>query len=254
MLSDTTDAYTEEKLEIIQKTLPPLTTCTAETGPLDLDFPAYTWTKLHGFAVQSHDTPVEMEDVNLKDAYDMAGIYPTMDNDHPFSSLWSFHMNHAGETWCVVGRIATIPLKACKISLEHINLDPTQRYHVFDFWKETYLGIVEESINVRELGLGECQILAFRKVKEVPQFVASTRHVSMDAISVQKCMWIDGKLQMSFEGIPGTSERYYFAVPEEYMLGKIESEGGTCTLTPKENIMCLEIAFQKADVNIVLSF
>lgn len=254
MLSDTTDAYTEEKLEIIQKTLPPLTTCTAETGPLDLNFPAYTWTKLHGFAVQSHDTPVEMEEVDLKDAYDMAGIYPTMDNDHPFSSLWSFHMNHAGETWCVAGRIATIPLKTCKISLEQINLDPTQRYHVFDFWKETYLGIVEGSINVRELGLGECQILAFRKVKDVPQFVASTRHVSMDAISVQKLVWMDRKLQMSFEGVPGTSERYYFAVPEEYALGKIEIEGGTCMSISKENIICLEIAFQKADVSIVLSF
>ena len=169
MLSDTTDAYTEEKLEIIRKTLPPLTTCTAETGPLNLDFPAYTWTKLHGFAVQSHETPVEMEDVNLKDAYDMAGIYPTMNDKHPFSSLWSFHINHAGETWCVAGRFATIPLKASKLNLEQISLDASASYHVFDFWNEKYLGKVTGEVAVKELGLGECQILGFRKVKEVSE-------------------------------------------------------------------------------------
>ena len=244
MLSDTTDAYTEEKLEIIKKTLPPLTTCTAETGPLNLDFPAYTWTKLHGFAVQSHETPVEMEDVNLKDAYDMAGIYPTMDDDHPFSSLWSFHLNHAGETWCVAGRFATIPLKACKINLEQINLDASASYHAFDFWNEKYLGIVTGTIDVKELGLGECQIIGLRKVKEVPQFLASTRHVSMDAVSVQKITWNENKLCVVLNGVPETKERYYFAIPDEFQLKGMEVQGGYCKTAQEGNLLCAEMEFQ----------
>lgn len=97
MLSDTEDAYTEEKLEAVRKTMPPLTTQTAETGALSLDYPAYTWTKLHGFAVQSNEKPVLAEEVDLKDAYHMAGNFPGMEKNHPFSTLWSVHLNHHGK-------------------------------------------------------------------------------------------------------------------------------------------------------------
>ena len=254
MLSDTEDAYTEEKLEIIKKTLPPLTTCTAETGPLNMDFPAYTWTKLHGFAVQSHETPVEMEDVNLKDAYDMAGIYPTMEDAHPFSSLWSFHLNHADETWCVVGRFATVPLKESKIRLEQIQLDSEDSYHVFDFWKEEYLGIVTGELKVRELGLGECQILGLRKVKEIPQFIASTRHVSMDTVSVQEITWNENKLCVNLSGVPKSKERYYFAVPEGFDLKNVEVQGMCCEITQNENVLCAEVEFLDQESQMILWF
>ena len=254
MLSDTPDAYTEEKLGIIKKTLPPLTTCTAETGPLNLDFPAYTWTKLHGFAVQSHETPVEMEDVLLKDAYDMAGVYPTMNDNHPFSSLWTFHYNHAGENWCVAGRFATIPLNACSIKLENLQLNPNDSYHVFDFWKEEYLGIVTGEIAVRALSLGECQILGFRKVKSVPQFVASSRHVSMDAVSVQDIKWEQGRLIISVQGVAGTTERYYVAIPNGYEMKNACAKKGALNVAQSEKLLVLEIEFTETEALIVVHF
>ena len=68
MLSDDLRAYTGERLDIIRKTLPPMQTCAGETGALSVEYPAYTWTKLHGFAVQSHETPVEMEEIQLEEA------------------------------------------------------------------------------------------------------------------------------------------------------------------------------------------
>lgn len=254
MLSDTQDAYTDEKLEIIKKTLPPLTTCTAETGPLNLSFPAYTWTKLHGFAVQSHETPVEMEEVSEKDAYDMAGIYPTMEDKHPFSTLWSFHLNHAKESWCVAGRFATVPLKKSKLSLEAVNLNPKLSYHVFDFWKQEYLGKVTGNIEVRELSLGECQILSFRKAMDIPQFIASSRHVSMDAVSVQDIVWENNQLTVSLEGVKGTSENYYFAVPQKYTLKDAKAKGQTCKTEYSEGILCVSVEFKAKKSVLVLSF
>ena len=226
MLSDTEEAYTEEKLDIIRKTLPPLTTVTAETGALSLEYPAYTWTKLHGFAVQSHETPVEMEDVDLEEAYDMAGIYPGMDTSHPFSSLWSFHIDHGGERWCVAGRFATIPLKESEIPLERLNLDPNTSYHAFDFWEEKYLGVISGKLPCRELDLGCCQIIALKQVQDVPQFLASTRHVSMDAVSVKDVRWKDGRLSVVLQGQPGISAAYYFTVPAGYDFKRIEMTGG----------------------------
>ena len=254
MLSDTQDAYTEEKLEIIRKTLPPLTTMTAETGPLNLDFPAYTWTKLHGFAVQSHETPVEMEDVLLKDAYDMAGVYPTMHDDHPFSTLWTFHYSHTGETWCVVGRFATIPLRASSIKLENIHLDPNESYHVFDFWKECYLGVVSGEVAVRALELGECQILCFRKVKKVPQFIASSRHVSMDAISVLGMTWKGNRLVMELQGVTGRNDRYYIGVPEGYKVSAVYCEGCESDFKNTDGLVSVEVMFHQSDVRIEVLF
>lgn len=218
MLSDTVDAYSEEKLEIIQKTLPPLETRTAESGPLNLDFPAYTWTKLHGFAVQSHETPVEMEEASLEEAYAMAGNYPTMEDDHPFSTLWSFHLEQGEKQWCVMGRIATIPLKKCRLSLRRLGLDGNRSYHAFDFWRQEYLGVVCGEIQCRPLEIGCCQIVGLREVTGIPQLIASSRHVSMDAVSVREELWEEesGTLTLSLEGISGTTQSYFIAVPEAY--------------------------------------
>lgn len=259
MLSDTQEAYTPEKLAIIRKTLPPLTTCTAETGPLSVDFPAYTWTKLHGFAVQSHDSPVEMEEVSLKDAYDMAGIYPTMEAEHPFSTLWSFHLNHAGEVWCVMGRFATVPLKEGLVRLEQLGLEPDGEYYVFDFWEECCLGRITGSVPVKQLGLGECQILGFRRVRETPQFLASTRHVSMDAVSVRRLEWREPLLQMEVTGVRKTEETYYFAVPPGYQWKGMKASGGTCRIWPEEEdgrkeILGVKLLFLEERANLTLEF
>lgn len=254
MLSDTTDAYTEEKLDIIKKTLPPLTTTTAETGALSVDFPAYTWTKLHGFAVQSHETPVEMEDVNLKEAYDMAGIYPTMDADHPFSSLWSFHLEQGGDRWCVVGRFATIPLKGSEIALEQVNLDPNKSYHAFDFWEQKYLGIVTGKLACRALELGCCQIIALREVQEVPQFLASTRHVSMDAVSVKKNVWTDHVLELSIEGAENMEISYYFYVPEGYTLKEVKANGAECKYSQEDAVVRVDMKLNAESSVMTLEF
>ena len=184
----------------------------------------------------------------------MAGIYPTMEDAHPFSSLWSFHLNHADETWCVVGRFATVPLKESKIRLEQIQLDSEDSYHVFDFWKEEYLGIVTGELKVRELGLGECQILGLRKVKEIPQFIASTRHVSMDTVSVQEITWNENKLCVNLSGVPKSKERYYFAVPEGFDLKNVEVQGMCCEITQNENVLCAEVEFLDQESQMILWF
>lgn len=254
MLSDTTDAYTEEKLDIIRKTLPPLTTTTAETGALSLDYPAYTWTKLHGFAVQSHETPVEMEEVNLKEAYDMAGVYPTMDNAHPFSTLWSFHLENGGDRWCVVGRFATIPLKESMISLDKVNLDPKVSYHAYDFWEQKYLGVVSGSVACKALELGCCQIIGLRKVQEIPQFIASSRHVSMDAVSVCGSTWNGQELLLEVQGVKGMEETYHVVVPEKYILTGVEVSAGTCSYTQTDKVVSVKLGMDAEKTVIKLCF
>ena len=219
-----------------------------------MDFPAYTWTKLHGFAVQSHETPVEMEDVDLKEAYDMAGIYPTMEDAHPFSTLWSFHFDHAGENWTVMGRFATVPLEDSTVGLDQINLDPEAEYHAFDFWKQEYLGTVTGGLECPALELGCCQIIGLRKVQKVPQFIASSRHVSMDAVSVKELSWSGSVLNVELTGAPGMNPVYYFAVPDGFEFCTAEAVGGTCSCRIDKKIIAVDVNFETEQVSLKLKF
>lgn len=256
MLSDTLDAYNEEKLDVIRKTLPPLDTRTGEAGALSMEYPAYTWTKLHGFAVQSHETPVEMEDVSLEEAYSMAGNYPSMDDDHPFSTLWSFGLEKGGADWCVAGRFATVPLRECTIGLDKVNVDPEKSYYAFDFWKQEFLGIVTGSLFCRNLEVGCCQIIGIREVTGVPRFIASSRHVSMDAVSVLRESWDEKQavLRLTLAGIRETKQRYYIAVPDAYVWKNGEAVNGSAEFCLRGNLLHVEVGFADQEVCLKLCF
>ena len=107
MISDKPETYDDTHLEMICRTLPPLTTCAAETGPVDYTTPACIYTRGGGEEL-CHD------------------ISHIDDSVAPFSSLWAFHMVHGGRSWCVVQRCAVVPLDAMVISADKLGLDPTR--------------------------------------------------------------------------------------------------------------------------------
>lgn len=254
MLSDTPEAYTDDKLDIIRKTLPPLTTQTAEAGPLSLDYPAYTWTKLHGFAVQSNEKPVAAETVDLSEALDMAGDYPTMDCDHPFGSLWSFHLAGPQGRWTVMQRVATVPLHSCLLPLEHLGLCPDQSYLAFDFWQQRFLGVFSGRMAMEALPLGHCQVVALQPLRQEPQLVASSRHVSMDAVSVQRWDYTGHQLVVELAGVPGDRVHYYFHTPAAMVCREVTAIGGQAVHSRQQGLCCVEVAFEDTTATITLTF
>lgn len=253
MLSDPLEAYDADRIKIIQKTLPPLETFAAETGPLDLNMAAFTWTKLHGFAVP-RETPVKAEGVQGDDAIHMAGRYPTMMDRHPFSTLWSFHLNQNRSNWCVVGRFATIPLLDATVPLQNIGLDPHKRYHAFDFWAQTYNGIISEVLTCHPLALGCCQILSLREAKDHPQFVGSSRHVSADAISLVEELWEKGHLKLTLRGIINTTETYCIDVPRSYHFKDITATGAVVAIDLSSSYLKIQVQFQLDETELLLQF
>jgi hypothetical protein len=257
MLSDPLEAYDEDRIRIIQRCLPPLPTVTGETGQLDMRSPAFTWTKLHGFAVK-REKPVEVKPTELDDALNMAGEYPTMHNDHPFSTLWAFHINLPGRNqWQLVGRFATIPLKATEISFENLGLDPKKDYLAFDFWAEKFIGRVNGRLSVPELDLGHCQIISLREVLPYPQFIASTRHISMDAVSVKSEKWAANSercLTVELTGIPGTTETYWFHAPVGWVLTEVAADGATVSHEKEGELVSVTTQFNSENVTLKLVF
>lgn len=255
MLSDPIHNYDDKRMDIIKKNLPPLKTYTAETGTIDMTYPAFTWTKLHGFAVNSKEKPVEAEEVSIDDALNMAGEYTTMMNDHPLSTLWSFHINKSWKNWCVIGRFATVPLKASDVYLESLGLKPYKEYLAFDFWEQKYLGRVKEKMRFDELQLGACQIVSLTEIKDTPQFIASSRHVSMDAISVKQQFWMKGKKQLHviINGVVGSKETYWFYVPKNYRFVGINNQKAIIPFVMDE-ILKIDIEFVEEEMICIINF
>ena len=229
MLCTSTD---EKRLELIRKCIPPLPTVTGETGPLQADYAAFTWTKLHSFQVLN-EKPFEAEHMSDDDARAIAGRWPTVNDDHPYSSLWSLHLDTDVGRWAVLGRFATLPLGASKLPVERLSLDPEKNYLAFDFWKEEYLGVVRGSLDCPELELGHCQIISLREALARPQFLSSTRHVSQDAISLKSQSWDTGKLTLGLEGVSGTTETYWVYAPKGFEVSAIEGIGLDAQLAGK---------------------
>lgn len=253
MLSDPLKDYDETRLDIIKRTMPTLKTFAGETGNLDLTYPAFTWTKLHGFAVP-RENPVEAEDITVEEAINMAGNYESMNDAHPFSALWNIHIDKDYRRWSVVGRFATVPLKESMLQFENLGLNNDTEYLVFDFWEKKYLGRYKNQISCKALDLGHCQVMSCTEVKEHPQVIASTRHVSMDDISIKSQTFENNLLSLDIEGVTNSKEEYFFHIPKGYTVKKVKSTSANINYSLSDEILTIEIDFKEINTKLEIVF
>jgi hypothetical protein len=254
MISDAIDKYDDGRIRTIQRSLPPLATVTAETGPLDMHYPAFTWTKQHGaaFKVEIETAWDEVDDDFARLA---AGDQETMDADHPLSSLWAVHFAGATGNWCVAGRFATLPLRGTSLQLKNLGLDEDREYIAFDFWNQKYLGVVCGNLDVPALGLGDSQIIGLREATGHPRFMASTRHISMGAVDVVAEAWSGATLTLSLRGVPGTAESYWFYLPQGWSPGVAKATNATIVSESLgEEYYRVELVFDDETADIELTF
>lgn len=257
MLSDSIDKYDDERVYMIQRCLPPLSTVAGETGRLDIEYTAFTWTKFHGFGVLD-EPPYRAEDMDEQEARDMAGWSPTMDDNHPYGSLWAFHIETAAGRWCVVYRAAVSELRESAVPLEALGLGEGE-YLAFDFWRQKFLGRIKNEIQFESLKLGLCQVVAVRPVLDRPQLISSSRHISQDAVSVLNQSWQDGELVLELRGVPCTKEVYWLHLPKGFEVTKISGCGLSAGLGEKVDegkgqVVGAEVTFEKEQAQMAVRF
>ncbi|MCL1796390.1 MAG: hypothetical protein FWG37_05830, partial [Clostridia bacterium] len=192
MISDDISAYNEEKLDIARKTMPPVDgAMTAETGALDT---------LSGMNYYRNILSPRVGETPLS-----------------HGNLWATHYYRYGRTWATVTLIHTwkgeSPAKV-EIPIENLGLDPELEYTAFDFWKQEPLGIARGSIVVAVPEYLDSTLLALTPVSDEVQLIGSSRHVSMDAVSVKGMTRSDDALEINLEGPEGSYADYWFTVPD----------------------------------------
>ena len=196
MLSDALECYDEPRMAIIRKTLPALPVFAAETGPIDYTLPAFCW---------SENPELSAEGIS---AY-IGGEHPTT-----FGTLWTTHFRLDDRSWAVVQRVALFPLQEETVALDSLGLDPARRYAAFDFWEERVLGIVQGSLPLRSLPVGDTQLCALTPLMgDAPVLIGSDRHVSMDCVSVTGHRRAGDALTLALHGVAGETFRYWVYAP-----------------------------------------
>ena len=192
MVSDKAEGYDAARLDLMKKTMPGLTTRAAETGPVDYTSPAC--------ARMPKDVPLD----------EASRMLAHIDDDEaPFSSLWSIHFAQNGRRWTTVQRAAVTPLRAVRVPLGRLALDPVRRYWAFDFWEQKGWLVEKGELEFGPLALGETSVVALTDITDgLPALVGSDRHVSMDAVSVAGHQADTGALALALRGFAGLEVRY----------------------------------------------
>lgn len=243
MYGDKPEDLDREKIYILQRGLPSLETYSVESGPLHINHPTYY---PHKYLDESRE----------EDAMYMVGPRTEQGVDSPFSTLWAVHFAKEYDCWCVVTRNALWSLGESVVELEKLGLDNKKTYLAYDFWEKKFLGEIKGALPMKALKYGSCQVVGLREKLDRPQFVASTRHVSMDAVSVKDIAWKDNTLSLKLVCVEGTVETYSFYVPEGYKFDKAECEGGEVKVIEgnSDRLLEIEVSAKKKDIALNLKF
>ena len=126
------------------------------------------------------------------------------------------------ETWHVVGLFNWESVDA-QTTFELTDLMDPGDWHVYDFWEQTYLGIVREKLTL-ELQPHGCRLLAVRRLTDHPQLVGSTFHFTQGGVEVLDHRWDGSTLAVELHTLSERRGQLVFAWPQNYRLSKIDDQ------------------------------
>jgi hypothetical protein len=91
------------------------------------------------------------------------------------------------------------------------------RYHLFDFWAQTYLGASDKVVPL-SLAPHASRVLAVRQQQGRPQVLSTSRHITQGGVDLTELSWdeADGLLSAVSRLVPGDPYTVYLHVPPGY--------------------------------------
>ncbi len=79
-----------------------------------------------------------------------------------------------------------------------MGLDPNEKYHVYDFWNDEYLGKVAGNGRLeQELRAGEVRMMSVHKSIDRPNFISTNRHLMQGYVELKDVQWNSKKKILS---------------------------------------------------------
>lgn len=142
----------------------------------------------------------------------------------PFD-LFLLELNMPWEKWCVLGRLGD---KEEYISLTDLGLEHGKEYLLYEFWSETFLGVVTDTVKFGEIDPKfNCQLFCIRPLQPNPQVLATSRHISCGATDLSGVTWNKEILSGTSKIVTGDEYTLVINEPAGYSSPVITLTGGT---------------------------
>ncbi len=113
---------------------------------------------------------------------------------------------------------------ATRLNLAQLGL-PAGSYHVYNYWRRRYLGVVSDEVTIDPHQPHETVLLLLKRASDQPQLLTSTFHVLQGAVEVKGVQALPDKLVVEMEKRGAQFGWLLFAVPPEQQVGKLLVNG-----------------------------
>lgn len=145
-----------------------------------------------------------------------------LENNPP--QIWNLEVQREFETWNIIGLFnwSDVDMEK-KVELEALGLSSHEEFHLFEFWKMDYVGIVRGSFTAT-LPAQSYKIFSLRKIVNRPQVLSTQRHLTQGGIELKNVRWDQQTMTLAgvAHAIKGNPYSLLFHVPSSYRLTKIE--------------------------------
>ncbi|MDR1704924.1 MAG: hypothetical protein LBS19_09640 [Clostridiales bacterium] len=116
------------------------------------------------------------------------------------------------------------------LQAEDLGLDSHTQYHLFEYWSQSYCGLLHKEAAVQLLP-HESKVFAVHKALDRPQLLSSSRHITQGAYDITALAWDEDGLILSgtANAVAGDEHRLFFHIPKGYKIkgsNAMEERGG----------------------------
>jgi hypothetical protein len=125
-----------------------------------------------------------------------------------------------------------IPLSGSQF-LGAIGLNQDKKYHIYDFWNDTYRGIFHGNDTLSQsLRKGEARMLSIHEQKNYPQFISTDRHIMQGYVDmIEYPEWDNAKMELSGRSSIIGGEPYTVIIAlNKFIPMSVKADGAACKM------------------------
>ena len=105
---------------------------------------------------------------------------------------------------------------------------PVGRYHAFEFWTQSYLGILDRRLIIEHIAPGGCAVVGLKAVEDYPQIVGTSLHVSLGATGIHSATFhpTERCLGVAVGSSGDRDGTISVALPGGWSVGSVRGTGG----------------------------
>jgi len=145
--------------------------------------------------------------------------------EHERPQLLALPIQTAWGSWTIVALINWDD-HSCTTTLDLAQLGlPTGSYHVYNYWRRRYLGVVRDQVTIDPHQPHETALLLLKHTSDEPQLLTSTFHILQGAVEVKEVQSLPDRFVVEMEKRGKQFGRLLFAVPADRPVARVLVNG-----------------------------